>query len=248
MITRKRIAWLTAAICVALALILWLSVLGSSNLPVIIAERLHAEAEPDVWVRHAQQPARLTVHNPTPEILGRLNEAVMAFAKAELELPGLDIWLHTDLEPCGEHHGVFKATSQSWQIRICSPDLEFVYEHELAHAWVTANITDAQRSEFMDLRGLEYWTGADVPWNKRGTEGAAIVIQQGLSGLPLPPALSNEAKSRLQSYELLTARVAPVLVEWVKGRDVPCADRPTNQSRPIADMTGRVCASSHMRR
>lgn len=136
------------------------------------------------------------MHNATAADLGRLGEAVMAFATADLELPSLDIWFHTDRRPCDEYYGAFRATPESWQILICSPDIKTVYEHELAHAWVTANVTDTQRSAFMNLRGLEHWADRDVPWNQRGTEWAAVIIQQGLSGLPLPPALSNEARSR----------------------------------------------------
>lgn len=241
---KRKIAWLIAAIWVAIALILWLSVLGPSNLPVILAEPVNAEMEPDASDGHTQQPARFTVDNATAEDLGRLGKAIMAFASADLELPGLDIWFHTDRGLCAEHLGLFKTTSESWQVRICSSDIPTVYEHELAHAWVAANVDDSQRSAFMNLRDLEYWAGSDVPWNERGTEWAAIVIQQGLSGLPLPPALSNEAKSRLESYELLTGRVAPVLVNWIRGRDVPCSDRPTELSRPITDRNGRACELS----
>lgn len=240
----KAVMWWIAAIWVASALILWLSVLGPSNLLVIIAEPQQTEAEPVAWADNTPPSARFTVYNATAEDLGRLGEAVMVFAVADLKLPTLHIWFHTDGGPCGEHHGLFRATSESWQIRICSSDIEAVYEHELAHAWVTANIDDTQRSAFMDLRGLEYWADRDVPWNERGTEWAAVIIQQGLSGLPLPPALSNEARSRLQSFELLTGRIAPVLVEWIAERDVPCSDRPTDLSRPIADGSGRTCAVS----
>ena len=241
MINRKALVWLVGAIWVAIALILWLSV-GPSNLPVIIAEPLQAESEPNARDDNTPQPARLSVHNATAEDLGRLGEAVMAFTTADLELPSLDIWFHTDRRPCDEHHGVFRATPESWQIRICSSDIESVYEHELAHAWVAANVGERPRSEFMNLRGLEHWADREVPWNERGTEWAAVVIQQGLSGLALPPALSDEAKSRLESFELLTGRVAPVLVEWITVRDVPCSDRPTGLSQPIADVTGRSCA------
>jgi len=243
-INLKALVWLIGAILVALALTLWLLVLSPSNLPVIIAAPLQTEAEPNIWASGTQRPARLSVHNATPEDLGRLGEAVMAFATADLELPAVDIWFHTDLEPCGEHYGLFRATSESWPIQICSSDVEFVYEHELAHAWVTANVTDAQRFAFMDLRGLENWADGDVPWNQRGTEWAAVVIQQGLSGLPLPPALSNEARSRLESYELLTGKIAPTLVDWIREKEVTCSDRPTRLSRPIADRSGRTCASS----
>lgn len=244
MINRKTIVWLLTAIWVAIALILWLAVLGPSNLPVVIAEPQQAEPEPHGRSDITPQPgARFTVHNATADDLGRLGEAVTAFVTADLELPGLDIWFHSDLQHCNEHHGVFRATSESWQIHICSSDLESVYEHELAHAWIAENVGEGQRSAFLELRGLENWADPDIPWNERGTEWAALVIQQGLSGLPLPPALSDEAKSRLESYELLTGRVARVLIQWIEERDVPCSDRPTDLSRPIADRSGRTCVS-----
>lgn len=244
MVNGKALVWLIATIWAALALILWFFVLSPSNLAVIIAEPLQTEVEPSIQVSGTQQAARLSVHNATAEDLGRLGEAVQAFATADLELPALDVWFHTDLGLCGEHYGVFRATPESWEIRICSSDIASVYEHELAHAWVAANIDDAQKSAFMNLRDLEHWADRDVPWNQRGTEWAAVVIQQGLSGLPLPPALSDEAKSRLESFELLTGMVAPVLVQWITVRDVPCSDRPTGLSQPIADVTGRNCALS----
>jgi hypothetical protein len=242
MINLKALVWLIGATLVALALTLWLMVLSPSNLPVIIAAPLQTEAEPNIWDSGTQRLARLSVHDATAEDLGRLGEAVMAFATADLELPALHIWFHADRGPCGEHHGLFRATSETWQIRICSSDIGFVYEHELAHAWVTANVTDAQRFAFMDLRGLENWADEDAPWNQRGTEWAAVVVQQGLSGLPLPPALSNEARSRLESYELLTGKIAPTLVDWIREKEVTCSVRPTRLSRPIADRSGRTCA------
>lgn len=242
MITRKTILWLIAATWSAISLTLWLWLLGPANLPVIIAETLQAGTESEAPTQQ-QQPVRFTVQNATAEDLGRLVEAITAFAGADLELPGLDISFHTDLDSCGEHHGVFRRTSESWEIRICSSDIESVYEHELAHAWVAANVDERARSDFLNLRGLDRWADQGVPWNERGTEWAAVVIQQGLNGLPLAPTLSNEATSRLESFELLTGRVAPILLDWIRGRDIPCSDRPTDLSRPIADGTGRTCVS-----
>lgn len=66
----------------------------------------------------------------------------------------------------------------------------------------------------MDLRGYEVWSDATFNWNERGTEGAAFIIQQGLSGLPLPPALSDETLSRLAAFELLTGVPDPRLAQW----------------------------------
>jgi len=244
MTNRKALVKQIAAIWVVLAVMLWLLVLSPWNLPMNIPEPLQTDVGTSVHAIGNQRPARLSVHDATAEDLGRLGEAVMAFAAADLELPALDIWFHADRGPCGEHHGLFRATSESLQIRICSSEIETVYEHELAHAWVTVNVEEHQRSAFMNLRGLEHWADQDVPWNRRGTEWAAVVIQQGLNGLPLPPALSNETKSRLDSFELLTGKVAPVLTEWIAERDVPCPERPTDLSQQIADVTGRFCTLS----
>lgn len=249
MITRKTIMWLIAAMSVAVALLLWLSPWNPSGLPVILARPLQAKVEsspPGVTHRamSAHQTTRLTVHNATAEELDRLGQAVMAFVTADLHLPTLDISFHADRGPCGDYYGRFTARSGSWQIQICSSDVETVYEHELAHAWVTANVDQRERSAFMKLRGLDNWADPDVPWNERGTEWAAVVIQQGLTGLQLPPALSREATSRVESFELLTGRIAPVLMEWIKKRDVPCSQRPTELSRPIEDRSGLTCALS----
>jgi hypothetical protein len=92
--------------------------------------------------------------------------------------------------------------------------LGFVYEHELAHAWERANLTDEIRREFVDFHRYSTWADPTVPWNERGIEGVALVIQQGLAGLPLPQSLSTEHRSRLAGFALLTGRPAPSFLEW----------------------------------
>ena len=44
--------------------------------------------------------------------------------------------------------GLFESALQPWRITICS-EASFLYEHELAHAWEHANLTDAKRMAFM---------------------------------------------------------------------------------------------------
>jgi hypothetical protein len=245
MTTRKTILWLAAVIWLGLTLFLWLSVLSPSNRPIVLAEPSRESNEPHQSEDYNPQSNRFTVHNATAQQLDSLSRAVRVFTEADLQLPGLDVWFHADLESCGDHHGRFRATSESWQIQICSVDIEFVYEHELAHAWIAANVDEGQRSAFMNLRDLDHWSGPDVAWNERGTEWAAVIIQQGLSGLPLPPALSHEARSRLESFESLTDMISPVLVDWITVRDVPCSDRPTKRSLSISDASGRTCGASN---
>jgi hypothetical protein len=52
--------------------------------------------------------------------------------------------------------------------------------HELAHAWIDDNVDAATRDQFLELAGLEAWSGAEVPWGNRGVELAATTIAWGL--------------------------------------------------------------------
>jgi hypothetical protein len=106
------------------------------------------------------------------------------------------------------------------QISICS-ELEFVYEHELPHAWERASLTDADRQRYTAFRGLPTWSDVEYDWNHRAIEDVAITIQQGLSGLPLTPVLSDKVRQRLQGYKMLTGQVEPRLIEWLSRREGP---------------------------
>lgn len=189
-------------------------------------------------------PPKITVRADTASQLGQLTEALLVFDAADMKLPPLEVSFFDSPESCGGSKGLFDPNPTPWRISICTTGITSVVAHELAHAWVSANVSRELRSAFLDLRGLKHWADGSAPWNERGTEWAAVVVQQGLDGLPLPPVLSDEVTSRLESFELLTGRVAPVLVEWTKNKDVQCSDRPTNLSRPIADGSGRTCAVS----
>ena len=126
------------------------------------------------------------------------------------------------------------------RITICQRD-GVVYEHELAHAWARAALDDEDRAAFMAARGHTVWNDHDVPWNERATEDLAMIIQQGLAGLPLPPVLGDEWTSRMQAFEMMTGRVPPVLDVWLSERSVPCSSRPTPASRLLPDVGGRRC-------
>jgi hypothetical protein len=183
---------------------------------------------------------KVSVSGGTDESYRKLDVALHKFRVAGLELPDLVVSFSVDEADCRGHKGMFRDSPTPWEISICS-DSDAVYEHELAHAWERANLTDSQRAAFMELRGHEFWSGADVPWNERGVEGVAFVIQQGLSDVPLSPALSDEALSRMQAYEFLTETPAPRLTNWMILRDVPCDERPTALSRPLRDKSGLTC-------
>lgn len=180
----------------------------------------------------------ITLVGGSPAQRRRMGEAIQRFVSAGLRVPPLTVRLGSEAGDCRGHHGVFHPRTMT--IAICS-SVESVYEHELAHAWERTNLTDDRRAAFMTLRGYDSWSDPQLPWNERGSEGAAFVIQQGLATLPLPPALGDELTSRMVAFELLTEVPAPRLEAWMSGRSVRCHNRPTPLSRGLADSSGLVC-------
>lgn len=189
----------------------------------------------------AQPSPQVTVVGGTSEQRNRMNEATQRFISSGLHLPPLTVELGSGPAECNGHHGVFR--SRTMTISICST-VESVYEHELAHAWERTNLTDGLRTAFMALRGYDVWSDPEVPWNERGVEGAAFVIQQGMATLPLPPALGDEFTSRMQAFELLTGVPAPRLAAWMADRSVRCDERPTPLSHQLPDADGLACNST----
>jgi hypothetical protein len=197
-----------------------------------------AESSPQV---RESRPPSIRVEGASAAQTDRLTLALQRFSESGLELPNLTVIFSTDPAVCKGHDGLFSTAFDPWRISICSP-LDFVYEHELAHAWEHAMLSDRLRRQFMDLRGHTVWSGKDTPWIQKGQEDLAFVIQQGLSGLPLPRTLGGEAISRLKAFELLTGRPAPRVTEWIETSEIPCDERPTILSRSIPDAAGRVCS------
>lgn len=183
----------------------------------------------------------ITVRADSDDELSQLTEALTAFSEAGLDLPDLEITFFDSPEECRDAKGRFNPNTTPWRISICTMEIASIVDHELAHAWIEANVTSAERDAFLALRDLDGWLDADVPWNQRGGEWAAVVVQQGVSGLPLPPTLSDEHRLRLEGYELLSSRPAPRLVEWIAQREVSCEDRPTPLSRDLPDGSGQTC-------
>lgn len=180
-----------------------------------IASPIQTSLEPEVAVRGG-----------TPEEHRRLKRALDRFASNGLHLPELEVEFRDDGDACNGHIGLFRPGHTPWRVRIGAGSVDSVYEHELAHACELANLTDETRRNFMGIRDFSTWADKGVPWNERGIEGVAIVIQQGLAGLPLPPRLSTEHQSRLAAYDLLTDQPAPRLLEW-------CAARSERRTLPL---------------
>jgi hypothetical protein len=183
----------------------------------------------------------ITIVNASAEQAGRVRRAIGLYGQIGLELPDLQVVFSSHDADCGGATGLFTTDTAPWRITLCSLEVGNVVEHELAHAWERANVSEPTRDEFMEKNGYTVWRSHDVPWNERAVEGVAVVIQQGISGLPLPPALGSEATHRLQSFELLTGLADPRLTEWLASHEVECSQRPTLLSGSIPDLVGRTC-------
>lgn len=179
-------------------------------LPAILAIWPVATPEPTVPV----EPGVTVSLAPAIDVVGgttdqhdRLAEAITRFTGIGLALPDLEVRFSSDPGECNGHDGLFESAFSPWRISICSP-LDFVYEHELAHAWEHANVHDATREAFMSARGVGVWNGSSVTWTERGIEQAAFIIQQNL----LPGTLgtvSSEWQNRVDAFEVLTGIPSP---------------------------------------
>jgi len=58
-------------------------------------------------------------------------------------------------------------------------------DHELAHAWLNAELDGERRRAFLAHRGLATWGDSSVRWDERGKEQAAEVLTWALLRHPL---------------------------------------------------------------
>lgn len=165
-------------------------------------------------------PAIIHVLAATEAQEARLRQAADRFAEAGLELPALTVRFSDRVEDCGGRMGQFESTERPWRITICG-SADFLYEHELAHAWEKANLSDEDRHDFTALSGHESWASSRDSWMDRGVEGVAFIIQQGLLTSPLAHPLSPEMARRMELFEFLTGRPSPRLSHELIGLGQP---------------------------
>jgi hypothetical protein len=139
--------------------------------------------------------------------------AMRRFRVGGLEgLPPLEVVLHGSRTACDGYLGLFFAG----RIDLCTEGLLEPYArkfalHEMAHAWIEANLPDEQLVRFLRIRGIATWNDQRLPWKERGAEQAAEIITWGLGEGEIAPLLptSVDAERLASLYELLTGR-API--------------------------------------
>jgi hypothetical protein len=94
----------------------------------------------------------------------------------------------------------------------CTPSVgaQSTMLHELGHVWTIQQVDEATRTAFLDLRGLETWSGTGVIRDYLGTEHAAEILAWGLLEVDSVPARlpDNECADLAAAFEILTG-VAP---------------------------------------
>jgi hypothetical protein len=135
--------------------------------------------------------------------------AMRRFRVGGLEgLPPLEVVLHGSRTACDGYLGLFFAG----RIDLCTGGLLESYArkfalHEMAHAWIEANLPDEQLVRFLRIRGIATWNDQRLPWRERGAE----IITWGLGEGEIAPLLPTpvDAETLASLYVLLTGR-API--------------------------------------
>jgi hypothetical protein len=116
--------------------------------------------------------------------------ALALFAAADLPLPDIDIVGHDSVAQCMGRAGMHTYAAGRSTLHVCTRDAgpvqEFLFLHELAHAWDRAGLTAERRQAFLAQRGLTEWRNDDPErWHDRGAEHAAEIIMWGLMDRPI---------------------------------------------------------------
>lgn len=121
--------------------------------------------------------ASVTVLGGSPEQVDLVRWGVRRFEDAGLGLPTLEVRFHADRSGCAGHFGYYRADG----VDLCTGVTVNLTTrrnllHEMAHAWIQANLGPEERERFLEIRGLSSWNGEDVPWQERGFEQGAEIL------------------------------------------------------------------------
>ncbi|MEO8424814.1 MAG: hypothetical protein ABI595_13000 [Actinomycetota bacterium] len=166
------------------------------------------------WAQPSAAGTHIVIHGGDAAQARSVEWAVGRYRAAGLQgMPELDVYLHTPREACGGYLGTF----EQGRIDLCTGESSELYArkfalHELGHAWVKANLSDATRERFLRFRDLAAWNDWSIPWKERGTEQAAEIIVWGIGEgeiSPLLPLPIDDDDDLLAAYVMLTGR-API--------------------------------------
>lgn len=141
--------------------------------------------------------------------------AVGRFESERLTPPRIEIRFHVGLDACRGHlayysNGVADECREHTDLMAARSLL-----HEMSHAWLEANMSQAHISRFLKARGLSTWNDPAAPWEERGYEQGAEIMAWALGdqseGTLMPSIPHNARHEVIEAYELLTGFPFPAL-------------------------------------
>jgi hypothetical protein len=145
-----------------------------------------------------------TIHTETGEQRDRAVWALGRFEEAGLELPPVEIHIHSDKSECNGLNGYLaNAAGGGWVLHSCGVD--FTLLHELAHAWDNHSLDDETRERFLGIAHADTWNNSEN-WNLAGGEHAANVIAWGLMDERINQTRTRpyDHNSMIEAYNILT--------------------------------------------
>ncbi len=164
---------------------------------------------PSSWSRERSaifEAGSIAVH-PAPPIAREMTSwAVRRYDQAGLELPQADVFFHDGRDGCDGYLGTTVVSRIDLCVRLAmEPGPQRIVLHELAHAWVIANLDATRQASFLDLRGLTSWAGRAVPWKEQGREQAAEIVAWGLGDGTMLPMIDDTGPEALtEAFRSLT--------------------------------------------
>jgi hypothetical protein len=145
--------------------------------------------------------------------LALIDWAIGLFDQATLPLPPMHFVHHDTSDACLGSTGAQTYRDGRSTIHICTDDAspveQFLFVHEMAHAWDRLALTDERRTAFLQLRGLTEWRNDDPQrWHERGAEHAAEIMVWGLMDRPIRPVFipHHSCAELLAGYLVLVGR------------------------------------------
>ena len=161
-------------------------------------------------VHTAPEPvfAKLTVIGATAEQRQVLDDALVLFDEAGMDLPPLVVEFAATTDACDGHAGLFRreTTENPATITMCHR-LPLYLVHELAHAWDHHSLGENARDLALARWGLENWADHDDEWDERGIERAAQTIAYALT--LSSPTTNPDILRYVCDYSLLTGSSIP---------------------------------------
>ena len=151
-----------------------------------------------------------TVYADTDEQIEIARSALAAMGSANLELPEVEVHLHSQRTGCSEDgslSGYHAVVDGRHVVHSCGERATLL--HELGHVWDDHQLDDPTRQLLLEHQELDSWH--DEEWDRSGSEHLASIISWALDGTH-PTLIGYYTRKHLgEAYRLVTGNAAPTL-------------------------------------